>query len=148
MEKAKDLLSPYREEILKCTSCGFCQAACPVFSATLRPAYNTRGKMLLLKEVMEGSIEISRDLAETFYTCTTCRACTYSCPRSIKAAELVEGVRRKLYEQGFAPGGLVGVRDNICRTGNVFAAKGNREDRGLSSLAQRKSPEGRDQREG
>ena len=65
MEKAKDLLSPYREEILKCTSCGFCQAACPVFSATLRPAYNTRGKMLLLKEVMEGSIEISRDLAET-----------------------------------------------------------------------------------
>jgi Fe-S oxidoreductase len=124
VEKAKDLLSQYREEILKCTSCGFCQAACPVFGATLRPAYNTRGKMLLLKEVMEGLIEPSRDLAETFYTCTTCRACTYSCPRSIKAAELVEGVRRRLYEQGFAPGSLVAVKDNICRTGNVFAAGG------------------------
>jgi len=123
MEKSRDFLGKYREEILKCTSCGFCQAECPVFGVTLRPAYNTRGKMLLLQEVMEGFIEPSRDLAETFYTCTTCRACTRSCPRHIKTAEIVEEVRRGLYAQGFAPDGLLGIRDNICRTGNVYGAE-------------------------
>lgn len=122
MEKSINFLSKYREEILKCTSCGFCQAGCPVFGASLRPAYNTRGKMLLLKEIMEGFIEPSADLVETFYTCTTCRACTRSCPRHIEAAEIVEEVRRGFYAQGFAPEDLLGIRDNICRTGNVYGA--------------------------
>jgi Fe-S oxidoreductase len=127
MEKAKAYLNPFHEEIRKCTSCGFCQAACPVFGATLRPAYNTRGKMLILKEIMDGLIEPSSDLADIFYTCTTCRACTESCPRRIKAAEIVEGARRGFYTQGFAPGELKGIRENIFKTGNIFASE--REER-------------------
>lgn len=123
----KDFLNRYREEIMKCTNCGFCQAACPIFGVTLRPAYNTRGKMLLLKEFMEARIDSSKDLAETFYTCTTCQACTQSCPRRIKASEIVEGVRRGLYEQGLAPAECAGVQDSIVRTGNVFGS--DREER-------------------
>ncbi|MEW5911192.1 MAG: 4Fe-4S dicluster domain-containing protein, partial [Thermodesulfobacteriota bacterium] len=44
----------FRDQIRRCSRCGFCQAHCPVFGATLRPALNARGKMLLLKEVLEG----------------------------------------------------------------------------------------------
>ena len=127
MEAKYEFEKKYRKEILQCSRCGFCQAVCPIFGATLRPSYNARGKMLLLKEIMEGSIEPSQELADTFYACTTCQSCTYSCPSKIEVDEIVEEFRKKLYEDGFAPAPLLGVRDSIIKAGNVYAS--TREDR-------------------
>ena len=122
MEAKYDFEEKYRDQILRCSSCGFCRAVCPIFGLTLRPALNTRGKMLLLKEVMDGSLELSQELAETFYSCTACQACTYTCPAGVEGNEIVEEVRKKLYKDGFAPDSVVGVRDNIFKAGNVFAS--------------------------
>jgi Fe-S oxidoreductase len=122
MNEKGRFLPETREEVLKCTNCGFCQASCPVFSATLRPAYNPRGKMLLLKEFLAGFIENPQDIAESLFTCTMCQACTYSCPRSIKGADVVEAARRMLYERGCAPPLSFKVLNNIRETGNVFAS--------------------------
>lgn len=127
MEAKYEFEKKYRKEILQCSRCGFCQAVCPIFGATLRPSYNARGKMLLLKEIMEGYIEPSQELADTFYACTTCQSCTYSCPSKIEVNEIVEEFRKKLYEDGFAPAPLLGVRDSIIKAGNVYAS--TREDR-------------------
>jgi len=127
MEAKHDFERKYRNQILQCSRCGFCQAVCPIFETTLRPAYNARGKMLLLKEVMDGQIELSKELAETFYHCTTCQSCTYSCPAKINVSEIVEEIRKKLYSDGYAPEPVLGVRDNISKAGNVYASA--REDR-------------------
>ena len=127
MQKKEDFLGEYREQVLKCSKCGFCQADCPVFSATLRPAYNTRGKMLILKAVLDGSVELTEDLCGTFYLCTECQACAVSCPSGVKGSEIVEKVRKELYERGFTPSSLVGIRDGILTAGNVFTSK--QEDR-------------------
>ena len=70
MEAKYDFERKYREQILQCSRCGFCQAHCPVYGSTLRPALNARGKMLLLKEVMEEKIDLSDDLIETLFQCT------------------------------------------------------------------------------
>ena len=67
METKYDFAKKYREQILKCSRCGFCQSVCPAFGATLRPALNARGKMLLLKEIMDGEIDFSDELIETFF---------------------------------------------------------------------------------
>ena len=127
MKKERKVVSEYHDEIQKCTSCGFCQAGCPVFDTTMRAAYNTRGKMLVLKEVLEGTAELSQDLAETFYMCTTCQACTQYCPRGIRGAEIVEDARKILLQEGFAPPELKGVMKSIARTDNVFSS--TREER-------------------
>lgn len=127
MQTKGDFLGEYREQVLKCSKCGFCQAACPVFSATLRPAYNTRGKMLILKAVLDGTADLTTDLCETFYLCTECQACEVSCPSGVKGSEIVEKVRKELYERGFTPSSLAGVRDGILTAGNVFTSK--QEDR-------------------
>ena len=71
MEAKYDFVRKYREQILQCSRCGFCQAVCPVYGTTLRPAYNARGKMLLLKEVMDGHIELNDELIETLFQCST-----------------------------------------------------------------------------
>jgi len=127
METKHEFASKYRDQILRCSSCGFCQAVCPIFTITLRPALNTRGKMLLLKEIMDGSIEFSHDVAEAFYTCTTCNACGVTCPAGVEGHEIVEEVRKQLYKDGLAPESLLGVRESVSKAGNVYASA--REDR-------------------
>jgi glycolate oxidase len=109
-------------EVLACIHCGFCRLGCPTFSLTHRESRNARGRSALAFYLMNGSIEPSADLAEAFYSCTTCQACTYFCPALIKVDEIVEGVRKKLYKAGFVPEPILGVRDNILKTGNVYAS--------------------------
>lgn len=123
MQDRENFLDEYREEILKCTKCGFCRAVCPVFGITLRPAYNTKGKMLILKAVLDGSVEFDEELAEPFYICTACQACAINCPSNIKGNEIVEAARRELYDKGFTPEQLLAVRDNVSKSGNVFASE-------------------------
>lgn len=123
MITTSEFAEKYGEEILKCPQCGFCQGDCPVFGITLRPAYNARGRILLLKRLLDGSIQPSRELAEAFYTCTNCKACTVSCPGMVRVDEIVNEFRKILYDSGFAPTQVLGIRDNISKTGNVFASK-------------------------
>jgi glycolate oxidase subunit GlcD len=116
-------------ELLACIYCGFCRLGCPTFSITHRESRNARGRNALAFNLLNGTIEPSKDLAEAFYSCTTCQACTYFCPALIKVDEIVEGARKKLYKAGFTPEPVLGVRDNIFKTGNVYAsAKGDRVD--------------------
>jgi len=114
-------------EVLACIHCGFCRLGCPTFGVTHRESRNARGRNALAYYFMTGSIEPSADLAQSFYSCTTCQACTYFCPARIKVDEIVEGVRKKLFKAGVVPGPLLEVRDNILKTGNIFASPG--EDR-------------------
>lgn len=109
-------------EILACIHCGFCRLGCPTFSITHRESRNARGRNALAFYFLNGSIEPSKELSEAFYSCTTCQACTYFCPAQIRVDEIVEGVREKLYQSGFTPEAVLGVRDNILKTGNVYAS--------------------------
>jgi glycolate oxidase len=109
-------------EVLACIHCGFCRLGCPTFTVTQRESKNARGRNALAFYYMNGSIEPSKELAESFYSCTTCQACTYFCPALIKVDEIVEGARRKLYEAGYTPEPVLGVRDNILKMGNVYAS--------------------------
>ncbi len=90
----------FREQILKCSRCGFCQAVCPVFGATLRPAFNARGKMLLLKEVMDGRIELNDELVPTLFQCTTCGSCAHNCPSGVKVPDIIKEVRKDMVALG------------------------------------------------
>jgi glycolate oxidase len=71
---------------------------------------------------MNGSVDPSEEMAAAFYSCTACQACTYYCPAQIKVDEIVEAVRKKLYQAGFVPDSILALKGNILKTGNVFAS--------------------------
>lgn len=125
-------------ELLACIYCGFCRLGCPTFSVTHRESRNARGRNALAFNFLNGTIESSSELAEAFYSCTTCQACTYFCPARVKVDEIVEGARKKLYKDGFTPEPVLGIRDNIMKMGNVYAsAKADRIDIYPSELKQK-----------
>jgi Fe-S oxidoreductase len=120
METKYDFEKKYREQILQCSRCGFCQAVCPVYGATLRPSYNARGKMLLLKEVMDGKIELNDELIETLFQCTTCASCTQNCPSGVKVPEIIKQVRKDMVHIGSCPPAFKGMNEVLAKTTNIY----------------------------
>jgi Fe-S oxidoreductase len=120
MEAKYDFERKFREQVLRCSSCGFCQAHCPVFGLTLRPAYNARGKMLILKEVMDGSIPLNDELIETLFQCTTCANCSTNCPSGVEVPEIIKVVRRDMVNIGTCHPAFVGMNDVLQKHTNIY----------------------------
>ena len=121
MEAKYDFERKYREQVLKCSRCGFCQAVCPVYGATLRPALNARGKMLLLKEVMEGRIDLGDDLIESLFQCTTCASCTENCPSGVEVPEVIKQARKDMVSIGSCHPAFKGMNQVLEKHTNIYA---------------------------
>lgn len=121
MEPKYDFARKYREQVLKCSRCGFCQAVCPVYGATLRPALNARGKMLLLKEVMEGRIDLSDELIESIFQCTTCASCTLNCPSGVDVPEILKQARKDMVSIGSCHPAFIGMHEVLKTHTNIYA---------------------------
>lgn len=111
----------YRDQVLRCSSCGFCRAACPVFGATLRSSYNARGKMLLLKEVMDKKIELNDELIETLFQCTTCANCSTSCPSGVEVPEIIKQARKDMVDIGSCHPAFKGMHEVLQKHTNIYA---------------------------
>ena len=121
MESKYNFEKKYREQILKCSRCGFCQAVCPVYGATLRPALNARGKMLLLKEVMDGKIELNNELIETLFQCTTCANCFQNCPSGVEVPEIIKEARKDMVRIGSCHPTFEGMNEVLKKHTNIYA---------------------------
>ncbi len=121
MEAKYGFEQKYRDQILRCSACGFCRAVCPLFGTTIRPALNARGKMLLLKEVMEGQIDFGEDLIETLFQCTTCGICARECPSGVDVPEIIKESRKNLVQIGFCHPALKGINDVLLSHANLYA---------------------------
>jgi Fe-S oxidoreductase len=121
MESKYDFEKKYRDQILKCSRCGFCRAVCPVFGSTLRPALNARGKMLLLKEVMDEEIELNDDLIESLFQCTTCAACVKDCPSDVNVPEIIKQVRKDMVHIGSCHPAFKGMKEVLQKYTNIYA---------------------------
>jgi Fe-S oxidoreductase len=121
MEAKYDFEKKFREQILQCSRCGFCQAVCPVYGSTLRPALNARGKMLLLKEVMDGKIDLGEDLIESLFQCTTCASCAANCPSGVNVPEIIKQARKDMVHIGSCHPAFVGMNDVLQKSTNIYA---------------------------
>ena len=121
MEAKYDFARTFREEILKCSRCGYCQAVCPCFEATLRPSLNARGKMLLLKEVMDGKLELNDEMVDTLFQCTTCAACQENCPSGVNVPEIIKQARRDMVALGSCHPAFTGMNQVLAQSDNIYA---------------------------
>lgn len=121
MKTKYDFEKRFRDQILLCSRCGFCQAVCPVYGSTLRPALNARGKMLLLKEVMDGKIDLGDELIETLFQCTTCASCHENCPSEVKVPEIIKQVRKDMVNIGSCHPAFKGMNEVLQRHTNIYA---------------------------
>jgi Fe-S oxidoreductase len=110
----------FRDQVLRCSSCGFCRAVCPVFGLTKRPALNARGKMLILKEVMDGNVDLNDELIESLFQCTTCGICADQCPSGVNPPEIIKQVRKDMVQKGTCHPAFEGMNKVLQEHTNIY----------------------------
>ncbi len=89
------------EAILRtCVHCGFCTATCPTYQLLGDELDGPRGRIYLIKQVLEGHPP-SRKTQLHLDRCLTCRACETTCPSGVRYGRLLE-IGRGLVEQTVA----------------------------------------------
>jgi len=86
----KDPRATAAEEVLrKCVHCGFCLATCPTYNILGSELDSPRGRIYLIKQVVEGQTptEATRTHLDR---CLTCRNCETTCPSGVEYGHLVD----------------------------------------------------------
>lgn len=92
-------IGDYKEESFKCIRCGLCQMVCPIYAELgFEPAV-ARGKVRLVKEIIEGNVAVSPRLKEIMDLCLNCKACTANCPPLVQTDKLVLAARAHIAEK-------------------------------------------------
>lgn len=87
------------ESILRaCVHCGFCNATCPTYQLLGDELDGPRGRIYLIKRVLEGNVPTRRTELH-LDRCLTCRNCETTCPSGVRYGRLVEIGREVVEEQ-------------------------------------------------
>jgi len=87
------------EAILRaCVHCGFCTATCPTYQLLGDELDGPRGRIYLIKQVLEGA-EPTRKTQLHLDRCLTCRNCESTCPSGVQYGRLVDIGRRVVEER-------------------------------------------------
>ncbi len=81
----------------KCVHCGFCTATCPTYQLLGDELDGPRGRIYLIKGMLEGAAVTARTQLH-LDRCLTCRACETICPSGVQYGRLVD-IGRKLAEE-------------------------------------------------
>lgn len=81
----------------KCVHCGFCTATCPTYQLLGDELDGPRGRIYLIKQVLEGEVP-TRKTQMHLDRCLTCRNCESTCPSGVQYGHLVD-IGRKLVDE-------------------------------------------------
>jgi len=84
----------------KCVHCGFCLATCPTYALLGDELDSPRGRIYLMKQMLEGAPVTERTQLH-LDRCLTCRACETTCPSGVEYGRLVD-IGRELVEERVA----------------------------------------------
>ncbi|TAM06263.1 MAG: glycolate oxidase iron-sulfur subunit [Paraburkholderia sp.] len=86
----------------KCVHCGFCTATCPTYHLLGDELDGPRGRIYLIKQMVEGA-PVTRSTLTHLDRCLTCRSCETTCPSGVQYGRLVEIGRKHAEEKVARP---------------------------------------------
>jgi glycolate oxidase iron-sulfur subunit len=97
----------------KCVHCGFCTATCPTYQLLGDELDGPRGRIYLVKQVLEGAVPTERTRLH-LDRCLTCRSCETTCPSGVQYARLLD-IGRRIVEEKTRRGALDRLRRAALR---------------------------------
>ncbi len=94
------------DKILRaCVHCGFCTATCPTYVLLGDELDSPRGRIYLIKEMLEKNAKPTANVVKHVDRCLSCLACMTTCPSGVNYMHLVDQARVKIAEQYVRPFG-------------------------------------------
>ncbi|MBN1345742.1 MAG: 4Fe-4S dicluster domain-containing protein [Phycisphaerae bacterium] len=87
------------ERLFDCVHCGFCLGVCPTYAQLGDENDSPRGRLHLMRALVEGRIEPTASVMKHLTLCLDCRACQAFCPSGVKYGSMIEQVRGELAER-------------------------------------------------
>ena len=81
-----------------CVHCGMCTATCPTFLLLGDELDSPRGRIYLMKEMLEGGKPATEEVVRHVDRCLSCLSCMTTCPSGVNYMHLVDHARRYIEE--------------------------------------------------
>jgi glycolate oxidase iron-sulfur subunit len=93
-EQLADPHVAHSEAILrKCVHCGFCTATCPTYVELGNELDSPRGRIYLIKDMLENGRPADRETVTHIDRCLSCLSCMTTCPSGVNYMHLVDHAR-------------------------------------------------------
>lgn len=96
MSRFDNIDKPSQSIIDDCVHCGFCLSACPTYLETGNELDSPRGRIYLVKSVMEERIPLGKTVTDHIDKCLGCLACETACPSGVRYRQLIETTRSQI----------------------------------------------------
>lgn len=82
-------LKDFEKELNKCSKCGLCQTACPIFKINQNECTVSKGKFIMLHGVTKGDLKLSKNINKYLDMCLKCGKCNEFCPSGIEVCKIL-----------------------------------------------------------
>ncbi|MFO7541376.1 MAG: glycolate oxidase subunit GlcF [Thiobacillus sp.] len=104
------------ERILRsCVHCGFCLATCPTYQLLGNELDSPRGRIYLMKQVLEGAAPTAKTQLH-LDRCLTCRNCETTCPSGVEYGKLLD-IGRRVVEEKVGRSSREAATRSVIKTG-------------------------------
>ena len=100
--------------------CGFCRVECPTWSFIDWESGTPRGRMMIIKALLDGELEVNDYIAERTYQCTLCGYCLWRCPSGVETTEAIKALRSLLVSRGLSPEALEPISRHIKENKSIY----------------------------
>ena len=89
---------------MNCVHCGLCTSFCPTYLETGDENDSPRGRIYLMRNVVDGQLPLTETVKSHLDLCLDCRACETACPSGVQYGRLIEPFRVEMQKRDAAAG--------------------------------------------
>src|SRR5215475_12545468 len=108
--ETRGALAPLVEEntdrLLTCVHCGLCLPACPTYRQLGNENDSPRGRIYLMRGIVEEKVAIGNSFTTHIDLCLGCRGCETVCPSGVPYGHLLEAARAEVSKHKLATGNI------------------------------------------
>jgi glycolate oxidase iron-sulfur subunit len=94
-------LKDFEKELNKCSKCGLCQAACPLYKLEQNECAVSKGKFTMLYGVVRGDLKLSKNINKYLDLCLKCGKCVKYCPSEIDVGQILATAKHEYMKSTF-----------------------------------------------